>query len=68
MRKNIGLFILSMAAFGLTSCGAGSSSTAANDDDDDILITQPVTNNPLIVPNHESAIPGLPSFPQGKFN
>ncbi len=32
------------------------------EEDDEVLITQPVTNNPLIIPKHDSGgISGLPS-------
>lgn len=49
----LSLFFFSLGLFSLLS----SCSSAYSDDED--LITQPVTNNPLIVPNYGSAPPGL---------
>ncbi len=34
-------------------------SSCTNGSDEEELITQPVTNNPLIVPNYGSGLPGL---------
>jgi len=45
---------------GFAFCGC-CNKCSEDDDDDDILITQPVTNNPLIIPSHGSGIPGIPS-------
>lgn len=48
------LFFLSLFVLGtLASCSASYA------DDDDELVTQPVTNNPLIVPSYGSSPPGL---------
>ena len=59
-------FLLSLL-FSSLLLGGCCQKCSEDDDDDDILITQPVTNNPLIVPNHGSGIPGMPTLPgQGK--
>ena len=55
------LYFLALV-MGLAFCGC-CSKCVDDDDDDDVLITQPVTNNPLIVPSHGSGIPGMPSMP-----
>ena len=56
MVKKIFLSIFSLAFFAfLSSC----SSELSNDDDD--FRTIPVTNNPLIVPDAGSPMPGIPS-------
>jgi len=50
------------------SCVGCSGNKSNNDDDDDVaLITQPVTNNPQLIPDHEASLPGVPSYPQGSF-
>jgi len=55
-------FLLSFLLCSFFICGCSQKSDD-DDDDDDILITQPITNNPLIVPNHGSGIPGMPTLP-----
>jgi ABC-type glycerol-3-phosphate transport system substrate-binding protein len=63
MKKALALIAISLLFAGCSN-GKCSSCTSFNDEDDDILITQPVTNNPQLIPNHESAIPGMPGVPQ----
>ncbi len=47
-------FFLSLTVF---VCGTFASCSSLGNDDD--LVTQPVTNNPLIVPSYGSSPPGL---------
>ena len=56
-------FLLSLLFSFLFFGGCCQKCSEDDDDDDDILITQPVTNNPLIVPSHGSGIPGMPTLP-----
>jgi hypothetical protein len=61
-RKIFNFSLISLLLFTLASCGSccGGSQSAAADED---FRTTPVTNNPNIVPNTASAIPGMPSTP-----
>ncbi len=36
-------------------------------DDEDVFITQPTTNNPLIVPSYGRGLPGMPSQENVRF-
>lgn len=56
MIKLVSIFLLGSILFICTSC--------SNCCDKDDLNTIPVTNNPLIVPDHGSSIPGIPSSPR----
>ncbi|MFA5250908.1 MAG: hypothetical protein WC371_05825 [Parachlamydiales bacterium] len=57
-------FLLGAVFFGLFLLFSGCSQTSCSEEEE--LITQPVTNNPLIVPNYGSGIPGLPSGNDGR--
>jgi hypothetical protein len=59
--KNV---IRTIILLGAVACVFTSCYQAASNGDDD-LSTTPVTNNPLIIPNQGSAMPGMgSSFPQ----